>query len=97
VIHTRTGFAPSHHVHISLSQLVEYISEAAAEGGVEGRFNPDDATVKGDGELGILWTPWQSFKNGNLTHTGCMIFTLVKSKEYGRWIIVSSADSLVTV
>jgi hypothetical protein len=94
---TRTGIDPSRHIHISLSQLVRYISEAASAGGVEGRFNPDEATVKVDRELGMLWTKWTSFKDGKLTHKGSMIFTLVKGKGDGKWVIVSNADNLVAV
>jgi len=94
---TRTGIDPSQHIHISLSQLVGYISEAASAGDIEGRFDPDKATVKVDGELGMLWTPWESFKGGKPTHKGSMIFTLMTGKEDGEWIIVSNADNLVTV
>jgi hypothetical protein len=94
---TRTGIDPSRYIHISLSQLVNYISEAASTGGVEGRFHPEEATVKIDGELGMLWTPWESFKDGKLTHKGSMIFTLVKEKEDRKWVIVSNADNLVAV
>jgi len=94
---TRTGIDPSRHILLSLSQLVGYISEAASTGDIEGRFDPDQATVKVDGELSMLWTPWESFKDGKLTHRGSMIFTLVKGKEDGRWVIVSNADNLVAV
>ncbi len=51
---TRTGIDPSQHIHISLSQLVGYMSEAASAGDIEGRFDPDKVTVKVDGELGML-------------------------------------------
>jgi hypothetical protein len=57
-------------IFTSSSQLVEYISAAAATGGIEGRFNPDEAMVKMDGELGMLWTPWESFKDEKMTHKG---------------------------
>lgn len=94
---TRTGIDPSRYIHISLSQLVEYISEATSMGDVEGRFDADEATVKVDGELGIVWTKWESFKDGRRTHKGSMVFTLVRSKEDGKWFIVSNADNLVAV
>jgi len=94
---TRTGIEATKYVHISLSQLIEYISEAASDGDIEGRFDPATATIKVDGELGMLWTPWQSFKARKLTHKGTMIFTLVKGREDGKWVIVSSADNLVAV
>lgn len=94
---TRTGINPASYAHISLSQLVRYIIEAASNGDIEGRFDPDTATVKVDGELGMLWTAWESFKGGKLTHKGSMIFTLVRGREDGKWVIVSNADNLVKV
>ena len=89
---TRTGIDPANYLHISLSQLVGYISEAASDGDIEGRFDSETATIKVDGELGMLWTQWESFKAGKLTHKGSMIFTLVRGRKDGKWVIVSNAD-----
>lgn len=98
---TRTGINPSSHVHISQSDLVGYISEAAKDGDIEGTFVPDEATVKVDGDLAMVWTTWRSFKAGNMTHKGSIVFVLAKAKEGGenggKWVIVSNADNLVAV
>lgn len=93
---TRTGINPSGHVNISLPQLVEYISAAAAEGDLEGRFDPDEAIVKVDGDLGMVWTTWKSFKAGKQTHEGKIVFVLAKNKE-GKWTIVSTADNMIAL
>lgn len=94
---TRTGINPSGHVNISQSELVGYISAAATDGDVEGTFDPDEATVKVDGDLGMVWATWRSFKAGKMTHEGKIVFVLAKSKGEGRWVIISNADNMVAL
>ncbi|KUJ06741.1 uncharacterized protein LY89DRAFT_790381 [Mollisia scopiformis] len=86
---TRTGINPSSHVNISQAELVGYISDAAKYGDIEGRFDPDEALVKVDGDLAMVWTAWTSFKAGEMTHKGRIVFVLAKSKDDGKWLIVS--------
>jgi hypothetical protein len=92
---TRTGINPTSHVNISQADLVGYISAAAAEGDLEATFDPDEATVKVNGDLGMVWTTWKSFKAGRMTHEGNIVFVPAKSKDEGKWVIVSNADNMV--
>ncbi len=78
---TRTGINPTSHVNFSQSDLVGYIAAAAKDGDIEGRFDPDEAIVKVDGDLAMLWTTWKSFKAGEMTHKGSIAFVLAKSKD----------------
>lgn len=55
-VHLALGIDPSCHIHMQLSQLVGYISKAASSGDIERRFDPDETSVKMDGELGMLLT-----------------------------------------
>lgn len=94
---TRTGqfLGTESPVHMTLEELVGYISAAAAAAPIEGTFNPDEAIVKSDGSVAMVWAPWKSYKSGELSHVGTMVFVL--AKKDGKWIIVSSADSLEAV
>ncbi|CZR69556.1 uncharacterized protein PAC_19456 [Phialocephala subalpina] len=94
---TRTGINPISHVHISVADLVGYISEAAKDGDIEGRFDPEESTVRVDGDLAMVWTAWTSYKKGEVTHKGSIVFVLAKGKEDGEWLIVSNADNMVAV
>ena len=76
---------------------MSYISAAADKGDIEGRFDPDEATIRVDGDLAILWTSWRSFDAGKQTHVGSIIFVLAKGKEDEKWTIVSCADNMVAV
>lgn len=51
--------------------------------------------MKTDGKVAVVWAPWESYANGQLSHTGSLVFVLAKEDE--KWIIVSNADSLVAV
>lgn len=57
---TRTGINPSSHVHMPQSDLVGYISAAAKDEDIEGRFDEGEATVKVDGDLAMVWTTWRT-------------------------------------
>lgn len=48
-------------------------------------------TIKIDGELGFVWTPYQFFYNGKFSHCGENVFGLIKVS--GAWKIHSVIDT----
>lgn len=50
-----------------------------------------DYKVQSDGLLAHVWTPYEFYVNGNLSHKGTNSFTLVKEKE--QWVIIHIIDT----
>jgi hypothetical protein len=98
----RTNINPAHHTDITLSELVSYIGEATAKENIEGIWDPDNAIIKVDDDLAIVWTPWQSLKDGEPAFKGSMAFILTREKVIGgvgdgKWLICGNADNMKKV
>jgi hypothetical protein len=91
---TRTRIAPTV-IQISASQLVNYIEAAWKANDIEGIPKLDDAIIKVDHNLGFIWTRWKSYKSGQLTHDGMMVYLFAKVD--GGWKICGNADNLKAV
>lgn len=50
-----------------------------------------DYKVQSDGLLAHVWTPYEFYVNGSLSHKGTNSFTLVKEKE--QWVIIHIIDT----
>lgn len=50
-----------------------------------------DYKVQSDGLLAHVWTPYEFYVNGNLSHKGTNSFTLVKEME--QWVIIHIIDT----
>lgn len=75
-------------VQLSLEELADKISKSGTEP-IEERIH--DALVRVDGNVAIVWAPFELLVNGKVEHCGRDVANLVQVD--GRWLIAAIVDN----
>ena len=73
----------------SIEKFIEAISEKDPSVTYDERISSYE--IKIDGPMAVAWTPYKFYINGNFSHCGVNVFSLVKRKE--NWRITSIMDT----
>ncbi|KAE9374628.1 hypothetical protein N431DRAFT_438066 [Stipitochalara longipes BDJ] len=79
----------------SPEELEENIALAEWEEGDDGtKYGGRKSEVRVDHDLAVVWTPYEVRKDGNLSHVGTNVFSLVKEADgESRWLICWVSDT----